>query len=104
MRQRTPLTTGTLATAGGVVFAGALDRRFKAYDAQSGEVLWEVRLSDVPNSAPITYQAGGKQFVAVVVGFGSAYGQAATFVPFIPETRLPITPSSAISVFELPGQ
>jgi glucose dehydrogenase len=52
-RQRAPQSSGVLATAGGVVFAGALDRVFAAYDDASGRELWRVRLNDVPNSAPI---------------------------------------------------
>src|SRR5262249_8494427 len=46
--QRAPLTTGVLATAGGLVFVGGLDRMFKAHDAASGAVLWQTRLNDVP--------------------------------------------------------
>ena len=52
-RQRAPQTSGVLATAGGVLFAGALDRVFSAYDAATGVQLWKTRLNDVPNSAPI---------------------------------------------------
>ena len=48
-RQRAPLTTGTLVTAGGVVFAGSLDRMFSAYDAATGAPLWKTRLNDVPS-------------------------------------------------------
>jgi alcohol dehydrogenase (cytochrome c) len=99
-RQRAPQTTGVLATAGGIVFAGALDRWFTAYDAADGGVLWKSRLSDVPNSAPITYMANGKQYVAVVVGYGGA--QAATFPALVPEIRVPSARSSAIWAFELP--
>lgn len=101
-RQRAPLTTGTLVTAGGVVFAGALDRWFAAYDADTGEGLWRIRLSDVPNAAPISYIANGKQYIAVVVGVYPSSGHAGTYMPFIPEIHMPIAPSSAIWAFELP--
>lgn len=99
-RQRAPQTSGVLATAGGVVFAGALDSRFSAYDESNGEQLWQARLSDVPSSAPISYLANGKQYVAMVVGYGGA--QAATFPVFVPEIKLPPASSSSIFVFELP--
>src|SRR5690606_26693199 len=46
-RQRAPLTSGVLSTAGGLVFAASLDRFLRAHDARSGEVLWEARLNDV---------------------------------------------------------
>jgi alcohol dehydrogenase (cytochrome c) len=99
-RDRAPTTTGVLATAGGVVFAGALDRFFKAYDESNGNVLWKARLSDVPSSAPITYTVDGKQYVAIVVGYGSA--QAASFGALVPEIVVPVIPSSAVYVFALP--
>jgi alcohol dehydrogenase (cytochrome c) len=99
-RQRAPQTTGVLATAGGVVFAGALDRWFTAYDAASGSPLWKMRLSDVPNSAPITYSVNGKQYVAAVVGNGGA--AAVTFPALVPEIPMSSARSSAIWAFELP--
>ena len=95
-RQRAPQTTGVLATAGGVVFAGALDRWFTAYSDADGKTLWKVRVNDVPNSAPITYLVNGKQYVAVVVGYGGA--QAASFPQLTPEIPLPVARSSSIWV------
>ncbi len=41
VRQRAPMTSAVLPTAGGVVFAGSLDRWFRAYDDTTGKVLWE---------------------------------------------------------------
>jgi alcohol dehydrogenase (cytochrome c) len=99
-RQRAPQTTGVLATAGGVLFAGALDRVFGAYDAATGAQLWKIRLNDVPNSAPISYSVNGKQYVAMVVGNGGA--QAATFPPLVPEIQNPPDRGAAIWAFELP--
>ena len=101
-RQRAPQTTGTLATAGGVVFAGALDRVFAAYDDASGKELWRARLGDVPSNAPISYLANGKQYVAMVVGNGGA--QAITFLPLVPEIRNPPDRGAGVWVFELPGR
>ena len=98
-RQRAPQTTGVLATAGGLILAGALDRWFTAYDDTNGKALWKIRLNDVPNSAPITYMVNGKQYIAVVVGYGGP--QAASFPQLTPEITLPIARSSAIWVFEL---
>lgn len=99
-RQRAPQSTGVLATAGGVVFAGALDRRLTAYDDRDGEVLWSTVLNDVPNSNPISYMVDGKQYIAMVVGYGGA--QVATFPRLVPEIALPATRSSSVWVFELP--
>ena len=98
-RQRAPQTTGVLATAGGVIFAGALDRVFSAYDSATGVQLWKTRLNDVPNSSPITYMVNGKQYIALTVGNGGA--QATTFPPLVPEIRNPPERGAAIWVFEL---
>jgi alcohol dehydrogenase (cytochrome c) len=99
-RQRAPQTSGVLDTAGGLLFAGALDRSFTAYDDATGEPLWKAGLTDVPSSAPISFSADGKQYVAMVVGYGGA--QAITFPVLVPEIKLPAVRSSSIWVFELP--
>src|SRR4029079_5202410 len=101
-RQRAPLSSGVLATAGGVVFGGALDRVFAAYDDADGKELWRIRLNDVPNSAPISYAMGGRHCVAVVVGTVGA--QAATFPALVPEIRNPPDRGAAIWVFQLPDR
>jgi alcohol dehydrogenase (cytochrome c) len=99
-RQRAPRTTGALATAGGVVFGGSLDRVLKAYDDATGKVLWQTRLNDVPSNNPISYSVNGKQYIAVVVGNGGA--QASTWPPLVPEIKNPPDHGAAIWVFELP--
>jgi len=101
-RQRAPQTTGVLATAGGLVFAGALDRVFTAYDDTTGKALWQAKLNDVPSSAPISYAVDGKQYVAITVGHGSAH--ALTFPMLTPEIDLPIVRSATIWVFALPSR
>jgi alcohol dehydrogenase (cytochrome c) len=67
-REMAPPTTAIVATAGGVIFGGTLDHQFKALDASTGEILWQTNIGDIPASYPITYMAGGKQYVAVVIG------------------------------------
>jgi alcohol dehydrogenase (cytochrome c) len=99
-RQRAPQTTGALATAGGIVFNGSLDRFIRAYDDSTGKVLWEMRLNDVPSSCPITYTVNGKQYIAVVVGNGGAH--AATWPALVPEIQNPPDHGAALWVFELP--
>jgi alcohol dehydrogenase (cytochrome c) len=101
-RQRAPVTTGVLDTAGGVIFEGSIDRRFRARDDLSGKVLWQQRLNDVPNSAPISYAVNGKQYVAITVGNGGAV--PATWAPLVPEIQNPPDRgASAVWVFELPS-
>ena len=60
-----------LATAGGLVFAGGTpDRYFRAFDAASGEVLWEQRTNSGITAVPSTYSVDGVQYVAVQSGWG----------------------------------
>jgi alcohol dehydrogenase (cytochrome c) len=99
-RQRAPLTTGTLVTAGGVVFVGSLDRMFLAYDAETGAQIWKTRLNDVPSSAPIGYSANGQEYVAVVVGPGGY--QSNSYDALVPEIQNPPDHGAALWVFEVP--
>jgi alcohol dehydrogenase (cytochrome c) len=99
-RQRAPQTSGVLATAGELVFAAAFDRGFRAYDARDGRQLWETRLNDVSSSSPISYAAGGKQYVAIVVGEGGFH--ARSFAPLVPEFRSPPNRGATLWVFALP--
>jgi alcohol dehydrogenase (cytochrome c) len=98
-RQRAFQSGGVLATAGGVVFAAATDRWFSAYDDATGRVLWRTRLTDIPNSPPISYSVGNKQYVAVVVGYGES--APSVFTVLTPEIPLPIARSTSIWVFSL---
>ena len=97
-RQRAPLTTGTLVTAGGVVFVGSLDRMFLAYDAATGAQIWKTRLNDVPSSAPISYSANGQEYIAVIVVGPGGY-QSTSYDVLVPEIRNPPDHGAAIWVF-----
>ena len=68
-----PNVGGSIATAGGLVFIGATDdSRFRAFDAQTGDELWTVKLAASAHATPITYQGKDeKQYVAVVATGGS---------------------------------
>jgi PQQ-dependent dehydrogenase (methanol/ethanol family) len=101
-RQRAPRTTGVLATAGGVVFGGSMDRYVQAYDADNGKLLWQTRLNDVPVAPPVTYSVNGKQYVAFSVGNGSA--QAITWPPLLPDIKNPPGGGAAVWVFALPDK
>ena len=99
-RRRAPYDVGMLATAGGLLFTGAMDREFIAYDMVDGRQLWRTGLTGVPNASPITYSVDGRQYVAVVTGMGNplAFG----LPNFTPELPLPQVNSSSIYVFALP--
>jgi quinohemoprotein ethanol dehydrogenase len=63
---------GVLATAGGLVFQGALDGHFRAFDAATGDMKWETDTNYPALSGPISYEIGGEQYVAVTAGWGTA--------------------------------
>ena len=70
----TPLVNGLAITAGGLVFTGAMDAYLRAFDAKSGEELWQGRLP-VPGIAnPMTYLWKGEQYVAIAAGGHSEAG------------------------------
>jgi alcohol dehydrogenase (cytochrome c) len=52
------------------VFRGDLNRRFKAFDAETGKVLWETIVGGIVSVSTITYAVNGKQYVAVMTGEG----------------------------------
>jgi alcohol dehydrogenase (cytochrome c) len=91
--------SAALTTGGGLVFTGNLARYFMAFDDTTGEKLWEVRLSNLPNGFPITFEADGRQFVAVPVGRGS--GPSNAFAVLTPEIINP-PGGSSLFVFALP--
>ena len=63
---------GPIVTAGGLVFIGAtnFDKKFRAFDKATGELLWETTLPFSGNATPITYELNGKQFVVIAAGGG----------------------------------
>jgi alcohol dehydrogenase (cytochrome c) len=60
-----------LATAGGLVFSGGTnDRKFHAFDATTGKLLWEFPTSSGVIGQPSSFRVGGRQYVAVQSGWG----------------------------------
>jgi alcohol dehydrogenase (cytochrome c) len=57
-----------LSTAGGLVFGGDANGRFRAFDERSGAVLWEVNLGSPISGYPVSFAVAGKQYVAVSTG------------------------------------
>jgi alcohol dehydrogenase (cytochrome c) len=100
VEQRASFITGAISTAGGVVFAGDLDRKFRAYDVRTGDVLWETRLGTSVQGHPISFAIDGKQYIAVTAALG---GTSPRQVPRLvaPEITYPNT-GNALYVFSLP--
>ena len=71
IHEKYPVWSGSVVTAGNVVFYGTLDGWFKAADATSGKPLWKFKVGSGVVGAPITYTGpDGKQYVAVMSGIG----------------------------------
>ena len=87
-----------LTTGGGLVFVGDFHRYFRAFDAQTGEVLWELPLSGSVTGYPISYAVDGKQYVAVGAGEGTV-GQR-HLAGLYPELKAP-EGSNILMVFAL---
>jgi quinoprotein glucose dehydrogenase len=67
---------GPIVTAGGILFIAATsyDRKLRAFDKLSGELLWASTLPHAGNATPATYEAEGRQFVVIAAGGGRASG------------------------------
>jgi alcohol dehydrogenase (cytochrome c) len=87
---------GLVATAAGLVFAVFEDRHVRAFDSDTGEVLWEQVLPSMMRSNPITYEVDGVQYVAFLTGHPTG-GQARADLP-------PLVPGPAqVFVYALPA-
>ncbi|MDX5332051.1 MAG: c-type cytochrome, partial [Caulobacteraceae bacterium] len=89
---------GVLTTAGGLVFQGAAQGEFAAYDAASGAKLWSYETVNGVIAPPATYEVDGEQYLALMVGYGGA--GALSSPALLPErSRLP----GRLLVFKLGG-
>ncbi len=88
-----------LATAGNLLFWGDIDRRFRAFDADTGAILWETIVGGVIQNSTITYAVEGRQYVAILTGDGAS----GTSGPIgVVKTLTPPRGHNAIYVFALP--
>ena len=67
---RYPNNSGTLTTAGGLVFLALLDGTVAAYDDTTLDELWKINVGAGISAPPITFEVGGKQYVAITTGIG----------------------------------
>ncbi len=74
---RGPWNGGVLSTAGNLVFQGDVDGVFNAYNAKTGELLWQFDSGNMISAAPVSYSVNGKQYIAVMSGFGTAWSKLA---------------------------
>ena len=92
-----PWNGGVLTTRGGLVFQGTGDRRFVAYDAGSGEVLWQAETGTGVVAPPISYEVDGEQYIALMAGWGGVGGIS------LPQFK-PANGTSRLLVYKLDGE
>lgn len=79
-------------TAGGLLFIGAThyDNKFRAFDKQTGKLLWETVLPFAGNATPAVYELNGKEYVVIAAGGGRERPSGALFIAFaLPKQKQP---------------
>ncbi|MDR8393567.1 PQQ-binding-like beta-propeller repeat protein [Aliifodinibius sp. S!AR15-10] len=75
---------GPIVTAGGLLFIGATrDHKFRAFDKDTGELIWETTLPTGGFATPATYMAGGKQYIVIAAGGGRGTNPGDYYVAFV---------------------
>ena len=100
-RNKAPLWGGVLATRGNLVFTGTPEGYLKAFNARTGEELWQFQTGSGVVGSPVTWEQDGEQYVAVMSGWGGA-------VPLwggeVAKTFKEISQGGMLWVFKLPRQ
>ena len=91
---------GVLSTAGNLVFQGKADGIFAAYAADTGEQKWETPVHTGIIAAPVSYQAGGEQYVAVMAGWGGAF----SLFSGVPRHKGNVLSAGRILAFKIGGE
>jgi lanthanide-dependent methanol dehydrogenase len=116
IKEDLPIWSGALATAGDLVFYGALDGWFKAVDARTGRLLWQFKTASGIVGQPISYRGpDGHQYVAVLAGVGGWAGAivsgdldprdptaALGMVAAVPDLKDKTTAGGVLYAFRLP--
>ena len=97
-QQRAPIYGSVLATGGNLLFSGDVVRRFRAFNAEEGTVLWETILNWPVSGRPMTYRVGGRQYLAITAG---GWTQGTSLLRLTPELTT-TDGSNTIFVFALP--
>ena len=91
-------TTSLVATGSGLLFGGDVNGRFRAFDQETGDVLWEINLGRPVTGFPITYAVAGRQFIAVSTGSSLATGGVSQLTP-----ELRPSAGNSLFVFAMPS-
>ena len=82
-----PNVSGALTTGGGLVFTGFTDGTFTAYDDSTMEQLWKINVGTGFNAPPMTFEAGGKQYIAILSGLSPIARGKHQLIPELKEQR-----------------
>ena len=98
---KSPNWGGMLVTAGDVLFTGGTsDRKFHAFDAKTGKLLWEFPTNSGILAPPTTFEVEGKQYVAIESGWGGdSRGMQATLDRLFPGDYPEVPEGGAVWVF-----
>ncbi|RUX69389.1 PQQ-dependent dehydrogenase, methanol/ethanol family, partial [Mesorhizobium sp. M7A.F.Ca.US.005.03.1.1] len=116
LKENFPVWSGTVVTAGDVVFYGTMEGWFKAVSARTGDLLWQFKTSSGIIGQPITYRGpDGHQYVAILSGVGGWAGAivsgdldprdataALGFVNAMKDLKNATTAGGTLYVFRLP--
>jgi alcohol dehydrogenase (cytochrome c) len=87
VRSTYPNFSAALTTAGGLVFTGLGDGTFVAYDDMSLEPLWKINVGSGFNAPPMTFEAGGRQYIAIMSGLSQISKGRLILTPELREMR-----------------
>jgi alcohol dehydrogenase (cytochrome c) len=90
-------TLSLLTTGGGVLFGGDAAGRFRAFDQQSGQILWEVNLGSQVTGFPVSFAVNGRQYIAVSTGQSVSSGAQLSLTP-----EIRVGQNNNLYVFALP--
>jgi glucose dehydrogenase len=92
---------GPVVTAGGLIFAATNDKKFRAYDEDTGKVIWETDLPAAAEGVPAVYEMAGREFIVISAAAGN--GPAVTLPESNSGAAAP-APQGAYIAFALPKQ
>ena len=78
---------GPVVTAGGLIFAATNDKKLRAYDQDTGKVVWEFNLPAAAEGVPAVYEVDGREYIAICAAAGN--GPTVT----LPGANPPATPA-----------
>ncbi len=87
-----------LATGGGILFSGSMERYLRALDADRGHVLWQTRLPSEAVGGAITYSINGRQYIAIAADGGPITPVGMSLTPEVDTS----SGNNAMYVFALP--